>query len=372
MKKSRTRLRVKGLNQERAINNVVKNVKIFNFSRHKHDESDFEVEFGKSKLTKKLLEEEGLNVEIISHHGLASKLKDGIKRYGIIAALVICSLFYCLQYNFVLKIDVFGIDDEGQSRISQFVDENLSSRYKGKINTKKLEVLIKDNFEEISSVSIAIVGQSLIVNLNEAVLPDEMKEGNEIVSKFDGLITDINLVQGTLAVDVGDIVKKGDVLVYPYIIDSQGEQREVTPKADIFADVWLSESETFYDFYITTERTGKSFTMSEIYIGKLLLYSNSSQLPFTQYEQQSSIKAISKNNIFPLYRKKTTFYETVTKEVRQDFDEMKDKIVEKAREKTLIFLQENEIIKEENYTLQEGGGIHQIDYIITVNRNIGG
>ncbi len=74
----------------------------------------------------------------------------------------------------------------------------------------------------------------------------------------------------------------------------------------------------------------------------------------------------------PIYKKTTVYYETVAIEIKENFEDAKDRIIEKARQKTLIFLQENEIIKEENYNIRESGGIYQIDYLITVNRNIGG
>ncbi len=373
LKKGRTHVKVKGLNQERTINNVIKSMKIYNYNRIEHNLCEFEVDYSRHKTLVKMLKEGGLEVEYISHFGTLSFFKRLLTSYGLIVALIFCSLFYFFQYNLVLKIDVFGLDKQNSKRVISFVDDNLNSRFKSRIDTKSLEILVKDNFEEVSSISVAIIGQSLVINVNKAVIPDEMKEGEAIISQYDGLITDITLVQGTLAVDVGDIVQKGDVLVYPYIIDAEGEQRAVTPKAEIYADIWLGESETHYDYYISTIRTGNQFTKSEIYLGKLLIYSNISENPYKQFETKEKSQCISKNNILPLYRKQVVYYETVTKEVIEEFSEVKDQIIEKARQKALIFLQENEIIKDENYTIREDdGGSHKVDYVITVNRNIGG
>ncbi len=371
-KKGRTCVKVKGLNQERAINNIVKKIKIYNYNRIEHDVCEFEVDFSNHKVLIQILAEANLEITKISHQGILSNFKRLLCSYGIIVALLICSIFYCLQYSFILKIDVFGLDKKASGEIISFVNKNMSSRYKGKIDTKQIEFNVKKNFEEVSSISVAIIGQSLIININEAVIPEEMKEGEAIICQFDGLITDINLVQGTLAVDVGDIVQKGDILVHPYIIDAEGKQRMVAPKAEIYADIWLSGIENHYEHYTSTERTGKKFVKSEIYIGKILLYSNSAIFPFEEYQTEENIICLTKNNILPLYRKNIICYQTETKVIDEKFSAVQDQIIEKARKKALIFLKENEIIKEENYTIREEDGFHQIEFVLTVNRNIGG
>lgn len=373
MKRSRSIVKVKGLNQERALNNITKHIKIYNFKREAQNLCQFEVDYKNGKKLKTLIKNEGLEIISMSHRGLFSWVKRISTSFGLLIGIILCSCIYTIQYCFILKIDVNGIDNLEKNQVIDFVDANLSSRYKANIDTKALEILIKDNFDKISSISIAIIGQSLVINVNEAVLPNEMQdEFSSIISQFDGLITDINLVQGTLAVNKGDIVKQGDILVYPYIIDSQGNERAVQPKAEIFADIWISSTEYYYDYTIETVRTGKSITITETYLSSLLIYSNEKTIPYEKFEMIESESILTKNLFLPFYIKKKIYYELNTKEVIQDFNLDKEKVIEKARQKSLIFLRKNEIIKEENYTIKEFGGCHQVDYLITVNRNIGG
>ncbi len=369
-KSSRSRVKVKGLNQERAINEIIKNINIYDYKRIEHSLSEFEVDYKDHKLVKKMLENLGFEVLSISHNGFLYSLKKLFTSYGLIVAVVICSILYAFQYNFVLKIDIFGYSNKNE--IARLVKSNLKSRFKPNIDTKSLEIVIKDNFDDVSSVSVAIVGQSLVININEGIIPDEMKEGDAIISLYDGLITNINLIQGTLAVNVGDIVKKGDILVYPYIIDAEGEKRDVTPKAEIYADVWLYGTQTHYDYSVETKRTGKKFVKNEVFLSTLLLYSSAGNVEFEHFEKEESIKILTKNNLLPLKRKKTVYYETEIIETFNDFSLIKEELIEKAKEKALIFLTENEIIKKENYNIREGGSVHEIEYVITVERNIGG
>ncbi|MBE7074001.1 MAG: hypothetical protein E7379_02815 [Clostridiales bacterium] len=373
MFKNRTKITIKGLNQEKVLNNLSQKVKIFNFKRQENQISHFEVLYSDRKLTKNILEKQKIEVLSYSHFGLVGFLLKLVKSYGILFAVLFCSILYVFQFNFVLKIDVLGEKSDLNGEIAAFVESCLPTRLKGGIDTFKLEKMVREQFDEVSSISISIVGQSIVVSVNEVEIPSEMGSNFQpIVSLYDGKIYKINLIQGTLAVNEGDIVQKGDVLVYPYIYDSQGEKRETNPKAEIYADVWVIGEETHYDWRMEEKRTGKVKVFNEVYLNDLLVYSNNKEHNFLEFEIETEKKFLSKNLILPLYLKKIYVYETEFVEIKEDFDNVKEKIIQNARQKALIFLQENEIIKAESYTLREGSGWHQVNYIITLSRNIGG
>ena len=158
-----------------------------------------------------------------------------------------------------------------------------------------------------------------------------------IVSQFDAKVESTNLIQGTLAVKQGDIVKKGQVLVWPFIIDSQGQQRPCQPKAEIVASVWLEGRAVCYDSEIITKRTGNSFLKREIFLNNVLIYSSSDKQNYATCEQEISWQNVSKNNLLPLKIKRTWVYETVQEQINNDFSQIKDQVIENARKKTLIF-----------------------------------
>ena len=369
---SRTHIKVKGLNQERVLNNIIKKVEIYNYNKEEHNISTFEVHFKDRKIIKKLLQEQGLEVVSISHKGILSKLKNLLYCYGIIIGLVVISLCYTLQYSCIWKFEVWGVEEKSeQANIIDFTKKSLESRFKFSIDTDEIEIKLKDNFEQISSVSVAIVGQSMIININEAILPNEMQgEFEPIKSDYDGIITKINLIQGTLNVKEGDIVRQGDILVFPYIIDSQGQERKVEPKAEIYADVWYSTQSKHYDYRIETKRTGQIITNSEVLLFGLSIYQNTHEIQFDKYEKEEYTQDLISNNLLPFKLKKTIYYEIEIIEINEPFDQKKDEIIQKAREKTLIFLQENEIIINESYSLKEDMGCWTINYVITTNKNI--
>ncbi|MBQ8908754.1 MAG: sporulation protein YqfD [Clostridia bacterium] len=371
--KNRSKITIKGLNQERAINHLVKHVKIFNFKREDNNISHFEVEYKNRNKVKKMLDKHNIEIVALSNFGIVNFFTRLIKSYGVMIGLALSVALYAGQYNFILKIEVFGAKNGLSGEIMTFVDDLLSSKLKSQIDTLEVEKQVRDRYAQISSVSVAIIGQSLVINVNEVDVPEEMSgKFLPMVSEYDGRVNQIQLIQGTLAVNEGDIVKKGDVLVYPYIFDSQGNKIDTQPKADIYADVWLIGEEVHHDYTIQTQRTGAKAEINEVYLNNLLIYSSAKEKIFDNFEVECCTKPLTKNIVLPLNLKKITMYEVQTIEVKEDFSQVKSKIIENARQKALIFLQENEIIKEENVNVREGNGWHQVSYVITLQRNIGG
>ena len=368
-KNNRSHFKIKALNKEKILNNLSKDFLLFNIKQ-----TDRYIEFDSNKEDGEKIETILLknNVKELSVKHKGFKLKTLLKMWGVIVGLILGLCAYCFQYFFIFKIEVWGCENLSDKELIFFVENQLNSKFRYFINTKEIEIAVKNNFEKVSSVSIAIVGQSLIVSINEAVLPNEMEgEFSPIISQYDGLVTDINLVQGTCNVQVGDIVQKGDVLVYPYIYDADGEQMAVQPKAQIQADVWIKSEDVFYEYLIKEERTGRKIVCSEVSLFNLIIYSNTKENSFDNYESEVESYYLTKNNILPFIYKKYTFYETKTIEINRNFEEEKDEVIEKLRAKSLISLSENEIIKDEKCSINNAGGIYYLSYTITIEKDIG-
>ena len=371
--KNKTTFKIKGLNQERYFNNISKSINIYNIKKEDDGISQFEVGYKDRKKTKQILEREGYQILSVTNHGILFNIKKILFRYGIVAGLIFCLLFYILQYNFILQIKVLGQPSEIQSLIKEYVQDNLKSSFKYNIDTKKIENSIKERFDEVSSVSVAIYGQTLLINYNPSTIPEQLQgEFDPIISQYDGMITDIELISGTLNVHVGDIVQKGDELVSPYIVDTDEEIRQVTPIAKITMDVWISESVAHYDYRLETRRTGNKVISSYVKLGELVIYSHEEENNFKEYELESYSRSLTKNLLLPFKLEKMVYYETQTDEIVEPFEEVKEEVIQKAREKTLIFLDKNAIIIDENYVIRDAGNVHNVIYTITTSVTLGG
>ena len=370
-KNNNSHFKIKSLNKEKIFNKLSKIFNIYNIKEYE-GYTEFEVDENDGKKVEKFLLENKSNILEIKHNGIKYKFFKILKMWGIISGCLMSLLFCFLQNLFVWKIDVWGCENINESEIIDFVKSSFTNYYKGNINTKNIEIELKNNFEDISSVSVAIVGQSLIININEAIIPEEMQgEYEPLVSNYDGIITSIDLVQGTVNVKVGDIVKKGDVLVYPYIFDGDGERMPIQPKAEIKAEVWIKNEETFYEYQIKEIRTGNKIECSSVSLFGLEIYSNVNNNNFENYQTEKNSVFLSKNNFLPLVYTKITFYETKTIEIERNFEDEKENIIEKLRQNSLIYLTGNEIILNENCTINESNGIYFISFILTVEKDLG-
>lgn len=370
---SRVSIKVKGLNQERAFNNLSKEVEILKLEREDQRTCQLEVLPKDAKKTKKFLRNN--NFEILSEKSFGAYKwgKWFLSYYGIIAGLLLCITAYLVQLPFLWQICVFGNEVINSSEITQVINQQLPSRLISQIDTKEIEIVIKENFERVSSVSVAIVGQCLVVNINEKVLPDEMTTNFQpIVSEYDCRITHIELIQGTLNIKEGDIVRKGEVIVEPYIIDSEGQKREVKAMANITADVWLVGTKEHRESYYRTYRTGNKVEESKVLLFGMTIYSNSKEMHFENYQEEVYVEDLITNNILPFKLEKRVFYETKTELVETKFEDCKDEIINDARENALQNMEECEIIKGEDYTVSSAGGVSIVTYIVTVERKIGG
>ena len=371
--KSRTKFKIKSLNQEKKLSSLAKLVRLYNIDRIDKNLTSFEVEDENFKLTKKFLENNGIEILEVEGRGIGKYIKFLFSNWGIVLAGVLLAIVYIVQYQFVWGIEIDGTEILSSSEISSFVSEAMPSQFKRAIDTKALEVKLKDNFERISAVSVAIIGQTLVVNISEAYIPDEMGDNFQpIVSQYSGIITRIDLIQGTLNVKQGDIVREGDVLVEPYIIDTDGEKRAVKPEAKIEADIWIFGESEHSEYSRKIERTGNKAEFSEVYLFGLKIYSNVKENEFERYESEESEGDLSKNMLLPFKVKRYTYYETKEIIENSKFEEVKDKKIDEARQNALIYLQESEIIKDENFTVRSAGGVTNVTYILTVNREIGG
>ena len=371
--KSFCQFEIKGLNQERTFNELSKRYKIFDYERKSKEVALFKTSFFSGKKVQKELLGQGFEILSLKRKGFLNFFFNSVISYGLIAGMCLGFAFCFVQASFIRKIEVWGNQNIEDVAVIQVVSKNIGSGLKSKIDTKKIENEVYASFSNLSFVSVAVVGQTIILNIKEEIVPDEMKgDFKPIYSGDYGRITNINLIQGTLAVTVGDIVREGQVLVYPYILNSSGVQMPVKPVAKIEADVWIEEQASHNSYYIESYKTGKTLTKNEVYLGKLKIYEKEVENRFSSFEVEEESEILDKNNILPFVLKTTTYFETSTRVIEESFDSVKDKIISKARENALQKIEDCDIIKSENFTIKQAGNITNVSYVITISKDIGG
>ena len=183
------------------------------------------------------------------------------KNFFILCSIILISLV--AMSRFVWNIEIEGLQTIPKEEFMQELND-----YGLKIGTRKS--LIDSNSiinkmrltrDDISWMGIDIKGTNIIIKIKEkekAPIVINKSDYCNIVSNKTGLITKINVQDGTKAVEIGDMVKEGDVLVLGLLEGKfSGETRYVHAIADVEAKVWYSKKEKFYYNQDIRKETGQ-------------------------------------------------------------------------------------------------------------------
>ena len=183
------------------------------------------------------------------------------KNFFILCSIILISLV--AMSRFVWNIEIEGLQTIPKEEFMQELND-----YGLKIGTRKS--LIDSNSiinkmrltrDDISWMGIDIKGTNIIIKIKEkekAPIVINKSDYCNIVSNKTGLITKINVQDGTKAVEIGDMVKEGDVLVLGLLEGKfSGETRYVHAIADVEAKVWYSKKEKFYYSQDIRKETGQ-------------------------------------------------------------------------------------------------------------------
>lgn len=317
----------------------------------------------------------GKNIEITKkkYNGILKIQKFLLSRFGILIGLFFVFCFFIIASNYVWNIEIFGNETHSSNEIITILNQNgvnLFDALNDKTNNE-IEKIVFDNFDEVSMVSVVKKGTTIIINIKERLQNDEYEnsEFSALVANNDGIITNIDLIQGTLLVKVGDVIRAGQDLVAPYIINSSGQQIPMEPKADIYADVWLSGESIHYDMRNIVERTGNKVLERRIeFLGKEI-FSNEFKIPYEKYEIEKTETYLTEN-LIPIKYQLINYYEVINKIIEQSFDEVKTEKIDEAKNLAEIRMKEGEDIKSENHIITTACGKTTVSYIIVVSRKI--
>lgn len=181
------------------------------------------------------------DVSIVDKRGLPftlNKLK--YRQTLILGMLVVFVAIYYLS-GFIWFIQVDGYEDVSQETILQVAAiEGLQIGIaKKKLNLRTVEIALMTKIDKLSWAGVTVRGSLAIVQVAERSTPEQesIQFGN-LVAAQDGLITHILPFRGLPQVQVGDTVKKGQLLISGKHYDMYGRLQEGRPEGIVQARVW--------------------------------------------------------------------------------------------------------------------------------------
>lgn len=177
------------------------------------------------------------------------------KRKGFfIGILVFCFLLFFMS-RFIWDIGIEGSHKYTQEQMTGYLKS--IGVYSGKrisdIDCPFIEQNIRKDFGDIGWVSAQIKGTRLIVSIEETVNPlleEEKRKTNlkyaHITAQKDGIIYHMVTRSGTPKVEMGSVVKKGDILISG-IVPVIGDDQTVIDNRLVLADGTI-EIKSFYEY----------------------------------------------------------------------------------------------------------------------------
>ncbi len=372
-------IKVEGFFIERFINICIsKKILLWNIKRKKSTIMYANIGINDYKKLKPIAKKTKSKISIQNKKGLPFVVHKYRKRKIFVGLLAVIFIALFVMSKFIWNIEIKGNNQISKAEILEELNKQglKIGAYKGKINSNSIINRVRLDRNDIAWMGIDLEGTNAIVEIKETSKAPEIIDENEycnIVSNKEGMITKINVQNGTAVVKEGDIVKQGDILVQGYLEGKYTGIRYVHAKADIEAKIWYSKKEKVFlkqQIQVPTGATEEKYTLN-INNFKINFYKTLSK--FENYDTINENKKlmIFSNFYLPIEITKKTNYEYVNEEKIYTEEELiqltQEKIEEELKEE--ISQKENIINKQTNVYPNED--YIEVEVIYEVLENIG-
>ena len=181
-----------------------------------------------------------LRLRVTGRHGFPFFLKKFKNRAGVFVGILCFFAVINAMSLFIWSVDVSGNVEIADGEVICAMEElGLSSGVlRKKINVPRLEQEAMIKMPKVAWLSVNLEGSRATVCLNERIAPPEIVPKAapcNIKAAFDGQISRMEVCAGEAVVNVGDAVRKGQLLVSGVVEDAFGVSTLHHTEAKIFA-----------------------------------------------------------------------------------------------------------------------------------------
>ncbi|MGL5149615.1 MAG: sporulation protein YqfD [Clostridium sp.] len=238
---------------------------------------------------------------------------------------------------YILSSYVWAIEITTQRNVAPFeIRQELSTlgikpgMKKSDIDVYELEKELQNANSDVLWLRARVEGSTLKILVEEKVNPPvtNITEKNEVVARKAGEVKRIYTQSGNPAVKAGDIVKEGDILIYP-LQGKEGKEFQVKPKGNVIANTFYEKVMEIQVSGEKPQRTGKKDREIYLNIFGKKIYLKKAINNFESCDKIEGSKGFLNSSVY---------YEKKNKEVKGNKDELIKKAeqdLKKSLEKTL-------------------------------------
>lgn len=303
-------------------------------------------------LLKPYLKKTKCRARVTGREGAPFYLKRRRKRWLFPAGILLGVAFMAALTQYIWKIDIEGNVHYTDDVLYRFLEEQSVTfgTLKASVYTAGLEEAIRDQFDEITWVSVQLEGTHMTVNVKEddqlsASAPET--EPADIVAAQDGIITSMVVRAGQTGLREGDQISAGQILIFGNV-ELKDDGGNVTGTKQVRADgeVYASVSYQYEDSFLLSHEV-REYQEGDVNGYALMIGSLRVPLPVIG-DRGSWYDAVTERNqlylgsdyYLPVYVEKTV-YRTYLRRVETYTREEAGEIAEKRMEEFLAKLAGN-------------------------------
>ncbi len=309
--------------------------------------------------------------------------KNRRRKAYLVGILAFAAIIYSMSL-FVWDIHFEGLYTYTEDVLLEYLSENdvKHGKFKADIDCTQIEKMIRNDFFDITWVSVSLEGTRLTVHIRENydydIVSDKEYTMSDIVAIKEGIITSIITRTGTPFVKKGDIVKENDILVSGNVVinNEYGElirQEYGNADADIWAQTTYKYSDSLDLRHKIKEYSGKSKKAYEVTLFNKNIYLFNRKTGYENYErtvEEYRLK-IGENFYLPIILCKISYNEYETR-IKKYSEEEAKRILEKNIDEFFKDLVEKGVqIIENNVTIRREGNKYIAEGDITVVERFG-
>lgn len=248
---------------ERLLNILLREgISYFDLKREENGDLSFLILEKEYKILMSILDKRAVKVYSVYGRGLPFLLKTRRNRAGILVGLILYFVLIFASSFFIWDVRVTSGTETPHNEIIEML--RLQGCYEGafipSIDFEKLCIDFVDENRDFSWMSVNVRGTVAYVEIREKELYDEPSDTpRNLIASHDGIIEDYSVYEGKSAVKVGNVVKKGDLLVSGVVEDKEGETRLCRGRGRVVARVEATLTVTVPYKYQQLCRNGKSY-----------------------------------------------------------------------------------------------------------------
>lgn len=194
----------------------------------------------------------GYEIEVVKREGLPFYRRVFRQRWMLlIGALVFVLALYILS-SFVWFLDIKGANTVKAETVAQSAARCGLQRwaFKGSLDKNRIEEGVLREIPELSYVQVSIQGVRATVKVVEKVLPGEQLTGPcHMVAKRGGVVEEVMVLDGTAAVQKGDTVGAGNILISGTIIPTGEYPEGLGPPPRLVKAQGVVKARVWYEGY---------------------------------------------------------------------------------------------------------------------------